>query len=325
MNIDSISERAFGAAKSGDFTAAAALYREVLALAPEAHEAWHFLGIVEFKARRYAEAISALREGIRLDPGLALTHAWLGRALGESGRIQEAIESYEHALSLESNAEWYLALGRLYAQSRNPSEAERATRAALQVEPANVDALAQLGLMIGERAPSEAADLLRRAIALNPTANEARRDLAYLLMDLGRFEEAEDLVREQLDQEDSVWDHNLLGVLMYRQRRIDEAEAVYLQNRDRHPESADAWRFLGGFYSDEDRQTEAEQTLRKAVELEPDGPENTFRLAHFLECRGSLGEARGLVLKALRYNPTHERAKELARRLGVLDQPGASA
>lgn len=66
------------------------------------------------------------------------------------------------------------------------------------------------------------------------------------------------------------------------------------------------------------RGTEAEASLRRAVELEPTSTEALFALATFLFDSGKKREAAGLARKILDLDATHREARQLLRRCGPL-------
>jgi tetratricopeptide (TPR) repeat protein len=77
-------------------------YREDVRLAPEDAGAWLRLGsILLFALNERAEALAALEEAARLDPGRAEIHSTLAIALHSLGRYQEATAAFDAALRLD--------------------------------------------------------------------------------------------------------------------------------------------------------------------------------------------------------------------------------
>ena len=64
-------------------------------------EALDRLALVRFGQQRYAAALDLYRKVVEIKPGSAQTHANLGATLYYLGRVDEAIRSLEHALSLD--------------------------------------------------------------------------------------------------------------------------------------------------------------------------------------------------------------------------------
>lgn len=74
--------------------AKAAVDRAVL-LDPLNARAFRAQGSVAYAARRYADAIPALRRALRLNPGMSFAHALAGNALLGLGRTQDAVKEFE--------------------------------------------------------------------------------------------------------------------------------------------------------------------------------------------------------------------------------------
>ena len=81
--------------------AAAEHYQRALQLDPRDAEALDRLALVRFGQQRYAAALDLYRKVVEIKPGSAQIHANLGATLYYLGRVDEAIRSLEHALSLD--------------------------------------------------------------------------------------------------------------------------------------------------------------------------------------------------------------------------------
>jgi adenylate cyclase len=94
----------------------------------------------------YDKAIAEGKRAVELDPNSADAHVWLGIALYNAGRADEAIPLLEKAIRLNPFAHtWYfLQLGQAYSLSGRYDEATAAYHKALQLSPNNL--FAHLGL-----------------------------------------------------------------------------------------------------------------------------------------------------------------------------------
>ena len=143
-------------------------------------------------AGRGADAITALRETVRLDPATPDTHYNLGFAYFRSGRLSEAVGCLQRALALRPSFD--KALGPLAAaleqlgQERDASQAYRQmSRAA--AAPAERHLFLGKALVLEDR-QEEAEKELRRAVALAPQNAVAQAYLGRLLLEQGQFDEA---------------------------------------------------------------------------------------------------------------------------------------
>ena len=96
-----IFERARAAERARDFETAAALYDEVLHLAPSVAEVWTNKGLVMVELGRHRDALAAFEKARSLKPELVVPHVFAGAAMIETGRPREAIPVLERALRLE--------------------------------------------------------------------------------------------------------------------------------------------------------------------------------------------------------------------------------
>ncbi|HEX5242444.1 MAG TPA: tetratricopeptide repeat protein, partial [Tepidisphaeraceae bacterium] len=74
--------------------------RESVRLGPTYAEARNNLGLALHRARRYSDAIAELRAAVALRPNYAEAHHHLGNTLRAEGRAQEAAESHRRAISI---------------------------------------------------------------------------------------------------------------------------------------------------------------------------------------------------------------------------------
>ena len=81
--------------------AAAEHLEGALELNPRDAVALDYLALIRFQQQRYAAALELYRRAVELNPDNAQTHANIGAALYYLERIDEAVRSLEHALSLD--------------------------------------------------------------------------------------------------------------------------------------------------------------------------------------------------------------------------------
>jgi serine/threonine protein kinase/tetratricopeptide (TPR) repeat protein len=144
-------------------------------------------------------AIEMFRQAIRIDPGFALAHAQLSRALWNSYQRDKAGEKLV--------------------------EAEHEARLALEIDP-DLPA-AQVALARVYRSTSryaESLDELQELLARHPKPAEAQRELAYTYEKVADMEQAEKCLRTAAALEEKDWfNWNALGDFLERVGRYDEA------------------------------------------------------------------------------------------------------
>lgn len=189
---------------------------------------------------------------------------------------------------LDSTAELLAAAQTLHDADKLP-QAERAYRNVIRREPRNFFALHGLGVLLAEqhRYPQAIASL-RSAVAAAPNQAQAHVDLAQALRGVGLNEEAASHFDRaaQLDPSDS---HKQLLARLQRATLFDEqgddaqALACFEDAVLRHPDSADAWAGLGMVQLHCVGPAEAEQSFRRALQIDGNRPDVIEKFGQVLQ------------------------------------------
>lgn len=138
-NIDSLFQKAVQAHQSGDVDGAVALYREVLAAAPQHAEALHMLGVIAQQRGNTELGLKLTEAALAINPTLAL--AWYNRSLmlRVLGKSREALDSVTEALRLNANLDdaWDMA-GSLWREHGDLDKAAHHHAMAVKLRPENI-------------------------------------------------------------------------------------------------------------------------------------------------------------------------------------------
>ena len=119
---------------------ARAEFERVIETSPSAM-AFLYLGLTEIGLGENELAIQALREAIRLEPGLLDAHVALGKVLARAGRDEEATPVLTRALELDrSNAEAHFQLGLIALRRGELDSASRSFEAAIDADSEHLQA-----------------------------------------------------------------------------------------------------------------------------------------------------------------------------------------
>jgi TolB-like protein/class 3 adenylate cyclase/tetratricopeptide (TPR) repeat protein len=200
-----------------------------------------------------AKSIGYYRQALELDPQYALAWAGVSRAhtnqagyswdLAIAEGFGKAREAAERALELDPDlAEGHAALGqirRLYDWDWNGADAS--FRRALELAPGNAQVIRDAGGLAGNLGrPQEALELLRRAVVLDPLSAPAHRSLARSAFFADFLDEAEAAGQKALElSPQGGLTHFWLGLVRLGQGRLDEAQEMF--QREAH----DTFRLLG--------------------------------------------------------------------------------
>lgn len=103
-------------------------------------ESWYYLGRAKYNENRFAEAIHAFEECLKLEPANVKAEANRGLALAALGRSDEALTAYRHAILLQEaapakTAEPFIDLGNLLLEQNQLEEALANLSKAREISP----------------------------------------------------------------------------------------------------------------------------------------------------------------------------------------------
>ena len=190
----------------------------------------------------------------------------------------------------------------LNAQGRG-SEAEPLLRRALEEEPGYAkghEELARSLLQLGR--VEEAIAGLHRALELDPKLQSAQLALVHALARSGRTEQADQLMQAFL-QADPARQLIARAAEHHRAGRIEQAEAVYREILRRDPNHVEALRLLALVAISAEHYGQAEQLLKRAVEIAPDFLPAWIDLSRAQLERLDVSAALASIERALQLNP----------------------
>jgi Flp pilus assembly protein TadD len=191
MTIDEAIRLALQLHQAGKLDEAEALYRQILATAPDYPDALNLLGALQHQKGNHRQAVELIGRAIDLAPATAEFHMNLGLALAAERRTEEAISAYRRSLELKpNNAGIWHDLGTALQSLDRLDEAIAGFRRAVELSPEHAEAVNALGSALSDAGESaEAIRLLRRCIALRPDFAAAHLNLGVALLRQGDFRE----------------------------------------------------------------------------------------------------------------------------------------
>jgi protein O-GlcNAc transferase len=231
MNVAEKMQAAFEHHRAGRFAEARATYDEVLQIAPDHADAWHYSGLAAFQGGDVDIALERLQHAVAVEPGRPRIYSDLGAALRLKGHLEDAREALERAVTADPGhtqawhnlgmthrargdlarasecleravsldptlAVSHNALGTIRRMNSDLAGALSAFREAVQANPQFAEALSNLGLALHENGRSgEAEQMLKRALAAAPNLAAAHFNLATVYQGEGAFDAARDALR----------------------------------------------------------------------------------------------------------------------------------
>jgi len=217
---------------AGQFAAAEATCRRILAAQPQHPEALYRLGLIALAAGRPEQAAEAIGSAVALRADEPDWHSNLAVVLRRCGKTEEAVVSLRLALALRPDLHHvHFNLGNALQELGQFAEALECHRSALELQPQHAASHLGLGNSLRELGRvEEAIESHRRAVELAPTSAVAHDFLGASLMEADRLEEAAVCFRRALELDPALADALLnLGLVCQSTRRPSEAAAFYSQ------------------------------------------------------------------------------------------------
>ena len=183
-------DRAVARHQAGDLEAAAKLYRAILEVAPEDHNALHLFGVVALQSGKPKRARELIEAALRHRPEFAAACSNLGLALAELDLHEEAVAAQRRALAQQPDyPAAYSNLGMALQALGRHQEAIEAYDKAIDLQADYPEALNNLGTALRNQGDvDDAIARLNRAIALRQDYEEAHNTLGVCLLLKGDFE-----------------------------------------------------------------------------------------------------------------------------------------
>jgi len=312
--LDAILKRAQEAQVQKDFERAAKEYREASRLKPSA-ELYEKLGLACFLGNSYAEAIEALTQSVRLDPGRWSSQLYLGISLYKTNRFQQALPHIERALQLDprqNEARYWL--GCTYRALGNYEQGTAHLRTALDKDLANVDILYALA----ETYLDLSTALASRLDPHHPDQN--RRGALDMRLGIEKSEPAGHV--GSWDQELRKWDQAESGYKRVLKSPQPDEESVYMLSQiygqlaqltaqrvwNLDANSYRSRQLLGEAYEARENYERALVEYREALRLNPRAPGLHYSIGHAYWQMKRFQEAIPEMEKELALNPYHPSA-----------------
>jgi len=282
--------------------------RAAIRLKPGRSESHFALGLALGNQGKLDEAIAEFREALRLKPDFPAAHSNIGAVLYEQGKLDAAIAAYREALRLKSDfLDAHFNLGIALKNEGKLEEAIAEYREALRLKPDHPGAHGNLGIAFWEQGkPDEAFAEAREELRLNPDSPYAHSILGVFLRDQRKLDEAIAEYRIALRLKPAYPDaHNNFGTVLSRQGKLEEALAEFREALRLKPNDLEAHGNLGNALADQGKLDEAIVEVREALRLKPDDPRTHANLGTVLAKQGKFGEAIAEFREAVRLKPDY--------------------
>ena len=253
------------------------LFTELLSKHPGMTAAHFTLGNVYANEQRFREAADEYRVVVRQVPTDTVALAAEVKALVDATGYTEALSpAREYVRQSPSDSSGHVLLGMVYRGLGDYAKAEPELELGAAKAPDDFEARYQLGFVLAKLGkPDRALPQLRKAVALNPGDKSAQFQLAAVLRALGQTQEADKIV-EQFRKTTGVEFRNsqltsdgIKANDLLEAGKPEEAAQVYRHMLEEKPDSAWTAYNLALSLEAMHETKDAEDTLRKAIEIDP--------------------------------------------------------
>lgn len=316
---NTISSLGVALSKSGRSTDAIGYLSRITALKRYIKEDFYYLGEAYANGHQWLEAAAAFKEGADLrgiDPN---GYFYWATMLFNAGKIDEALEGYGRARSVDysvSHAGTFRYLAEIYRLRGMSDTALGHYQSLLQREPNDVEALFQAGYISFKlNQLGQASEYFRKLTAVDPkhaggAANLAALEAQYNEKHIERNEKTPGITLREVVQANpgSVEAHVNLGAQLLTEGVYPEALSILQQAVSVQANSPAAQYNLGLAQLKEKKYEDAISSNRKALELKPDWPDAYNNLGRAYAGLNRWQEAATAYREALRLVPGYSGA-----------------
>jgi len=268
------------------------------------------------KAEYASQAIEFYKKAYALDPKSPVIGERLAEMYWKAQRVHDAVAEAQEILKRDPNqVSTRRLLARIYLRSlgdlnANGGQSEIAGRAIEQykeiyrLEPSDTESalwLARLYRLRNEH--DKAGEVLRGILKSDPDDEPAIEQLTQLLLDEGKSPEAVALLEGMTSHTPSPVLLDLLGDAYTQTRELPKAEQSYRRASELDPSELNHLRGLGQTLMAEEKYSDALPVYQKLIDLMPDDADNYLAISQVYRELQQLDRAEENLLKARQYAP----------------------
>jgi len=265
----------------------------------------------QLQAGQFAAAEASLRAILACEPTHADALHFFGVAALQQGRLQEAYDSIQRSLAISQNFAAFNNLGHVLWLARKAEEALQCFDRAARLNPDHPDAywnMASSLAALGRHA--EAVQVLQRLIKVSPSHPRAQYQMGVSLAELNYLERAAVAFQEHLKlAADDVECYGRRSVVLAKLKRFDDAIASAERAVEIGGPRADAHNNLAWVLEQAGRVVDAEKYYRRAIAIDPNFLLALGNLAAVCDRADRCDEALEFFERAAAVDPKHVEAQ----------------
>ena len=298
--------------EKGDRKAAEEKFRETISVLqdfvrrrPEQASAHFRLAQMHMRVAEIEQARGELETVLELAPNSPTAAMLLSELNIRTGRFHAAIPPLEDLARRQPTGLVYDLLGQAYIGEKKYPEATEAFRKYAEIAPEDAKAFHELGRSLAAQGQTtEAVKQFRQALRLDPAYVEPLAMLATLDARQNRLGRALETVQAQMAKIEATGRHHfLLGQLYRASNQIDKAEQSFKKAVELQPDLNAAYAQLASIYVTTNRQDEAIASLERGLEQDPENVPVMMLKGMVQHQKADLGAAQETYEELLGVNP----------------------
>ena len=271
------------AKQQGNYSAALAMFQEILAENPTITTAYLGIGDIHIINKDYVKAEPAFERAAKLEPRNFDAQYGHGLALQMLNRFVEAVRAYHRALTIDpDNIKANLNIAVTYLQMNEPQTAVTFAEKAVSLEPGNGSARVNLGAAyekIGKN--KEAIEQYTAAMELVEDTPPLMMNLINVLAEEKRYQEAANTAENLVRVQPTANAYERMGWCYFRLSQFEKSSTAY---REAVRLDTNHWQSYNGIgvnaintwllskQRDGDAAREARDSFRRSLRINPDQP-----------------------------------------------------
>jgi tetratricopeptide (TPR) repeat protein len=313
-SVQRYAEEGQAALAAGRYADAEKAFEKLRQLEPTMAEVHANLGLIYFQERKFEQAVPALRQALRLKPGLTKSDNLLAMSLSEIGHYGEAVPGLEKCLHTSSDTEIKRMCGlELQRADTGLKKDDKAVEVAMQLNrlfPDDPEVLYQTGKIYGNFAfltMEKLAQVAPTSVWKHLAAAEAHESQGSYDQAITEYSEVLKLEPQRPGIHYRIG-RSLLGRYWRRHSAEDltAAEKEFVQELQIDPANANSAYELGELRRKANRFDEAQQYFEQALQYYPDFPEAQLGLAAVLQAKKLNDQAVIRAQRAVAIDPENE-------------------
>ncbi len=306
--------------RNGTAKDAVIVLEKALKQVPDATTLHYNLALAYELLKRFEDALQEIEMALKLEPEHAYSQFLYAKLLARTGQIDLAEKRIQElGTSAPENYKIKELEGNIALMQNKPTQAILLFQKALKIRQKNtlIIQLAKSQFRAGE--DSDGYETLRNWLTKYPEDILVRSVLADLLLDKGKYNEAQQYYAELVNQNpDNLRARNNLAWLLVKQGDYDNALAHAEYAHEKAPDNAQVMDTLGGILLHKGQAEKSVRLLQKAADKSPESPSINYHLAQALVATNKNVDAKKILNTILAQNKPfkeYQQAQELLKKI----------